>query len=272
MHSYGLILLAQIACLIHAGRTGRPFFWFMIILFVPGLGILAYLAVEVIPGLLRGRAAARLSRTVSAGLDPSRQYREFARAVETVPSVANLRALADECVRLGHYDEAIDLYKRALTGMHETEPGAMLGLATAEFRKGDTGAAGATLDRLSAANPDFSSAEADLLAARILEASGRLPEALSAYERLSATYPGEEAKGRMALLLQKTGPNNGRARSSPRSASRSNAPPRFTAGRSGNGTRSPAGTHELRPWKTEGLSRSQLSPCLDWWSQPGSNR
>jgi hypothetical protein len=62
-----------------------------------------------------------------------------------------------------------------------------------------------SLDRLFAANPDFSSAEADLLAACILEARGRLPEALSAYERLCATYPGEEAKGRMALLLQRTG-------------------------------------------------------------------
>jgi len=30
-------------------------------------------------------------------------------------------------------------------------------------------------------------------------------EALSAYERLSTTYPGEEAKGRMALLLQRSG-------------------------------------------------------------------
>jgi hypothetical protein len=113
--------------------------------------------------------------------------------------------LADECVRLGRYDEAIELYKSALTGMHETEPGAMLGLATAEFRKGDADAASATLDRLFAANPEFSSTEADLLAARILEAKGRLPEALSAYEQLSATYPGEEAKGRMALLLQRTG-------------------------------------------------------------------
>jgi hypothetical protein len=50
-----------------------------------------------------------------------------------------------------------------------------------------------TLDRLFAANPDFNSTEADLLAARILEARGRLPEVLSAYERLSATYPDEEA-------------------------------------------------------------------------------
>jgi hypothetical protein len=146
MLSYGLILFVQIACLIHAGRTGRPYFWFMIILFVPGLGILAYLVVEMIPGLLRGRAAARLSQTVSAGLDPTRQYRELARAVETVPSVANFRALADECVRLERHEEAIDLYKSALTGMHETEPGAMLGLATAEFRKGDANAASATLD------------------------------------------------------------------------------------------------------------------------------
>jgi hypothetical protein len=61
------------------------------------------------------------------------------------------------------------------------------------------------LDRLFTANPEFSSAEADLLAARILEAKGSLPEALSAYERLSATYPGEEAKGRLALLLRRTG-------------------------------------------------------------------
>jgi hypothetical protein len=205
MLHYGAILLLQIVCLIHAGRTGRPYYWFMIILFVPGLGILAYLAVEVIPGLLRGRAATRLSHTVAAGVDPTRQYRELARALDTVSSVANFRGLADECVRLGRYDEAIELYKSALTGMHETEPGAMVGLATAEFRNGDANAAGATLDRLFAANPEFSSAEADLLEARILEAKGRLPEALSAYERLSATYPGEEAKGRMALLLQRTG-------------------------------------------------------------------
>jgi hypothetical protein len=205
MFSYGLILLLQIVCLIHAGRTGRPYFWFMIILFVPGLGILAYLVIEVIPGLLRGRTATRLSRTASAGLDPTRQYRAFARAVRTVPSVANFRALADECVRLGRYEEAIYLYKSALSGMHETEPGTMLGLAEAEFRNGDAEAAGATLDHLFAANPEFSCAEADLLAARVLEARGRLPEALSAYEQLSATYPGEEAKGRLALLLQRTG-------------------------------------------------------------------
>ena len=205
MHSYGVILLAQVACLIHAERTGRPYFWIMVILFVPGLGVLAYLAVEMIPSLVRGRTAHRIAETVSVGLDPRRRYRELDNAVETLPSVANLRALADECVRLGHYDRAIELYGRALTGMHEAEPGTMLALAIAHFRRGEGETAGATLDRLFAESPDFRSAEADLLTARVFEMQGRLPEALSAYERLSATYPGEEAKGRMALLLQRTG-------------------------------------------------------------------
>jgi len=117
--------------------------------------------------------------------------------------------------------------------MYDAEPGTMLGLAMAEFRKGDADVAGATLDRLFAANPEFNSTEADLLAARILEVRGCLPEALSAYERLSATYPGEEAKGRMALLLQKTGPNNGRARSSPRSADRRTRPHILSPGAAG---------------------------------------
>lgn len=212
MLSYGLVLLAQIACMIHAGRTGRPYFWFMIILFIPGLGILAYLAVEVVPGLLRGRSAARISKSVVAGLDPTRRYRELADAVETVPSVDNLRALADECACLRRFEEAIGLYRKALNGLHETDPGIMLRLADAELQKGDAAAAGATLGRLSAANPDFSSSEADLLEAKILEAEGRWPEAIAAYEQLSATHPGEEAKGRMALLLVKTGAEE-RARS-----------------------------------------------------------
>ena len=245
MLHYGVILLLQIASLIHAGRTGRPYYWFMIILFVPGLGILAYLAVDVIPGLLRGRAATRLSRTVAAGVDPTRQYHELARALETVPSVANFRALADECVRLGRYDEAIELYKSALTGMHETEPGAMLGLATAEFGKGDANAAGATLDRLFAANP--SSAPRKPICSRRGFSKPRV-----AYPRRSAPTsgfrrltPAKKQRAGWRCCCRGPEPSSGRAQSSQKSVNRSNAAPLFIAGRSANGMRSRGATHEL---------------------------
>jgi hypothetical protein len=55
------------------------------------------LAFDLIDPMLR---IERLSQALWGGLDPTSQYREFARAVETVPSIANLRALAGECVRV----------------------------------------------------------------------------------------------------------------------------------------------------------------------------
>jgi len=33
-----LLLVAQVACAVHAGRTGRPFFWIYLILFLPMAG------------------------------------------------------------------------------------------------------------------------------------------------------------------------------------------------------------------------------------------
>jgi len=120
--------------------------------------------------------------------------------------------------------------------MHETETGRDAWPRHGRIPKGaDADAASGTLDRLFAANPDFSSAEADLLAACILEARGRLPEALSAYERLCRDLSRRrEAKGRMALLLQRTGAEQQAGRDLRRDPQigRTRAP-RFIAERSG---------------------------------------
>jgi len=62
-----------------------------------------------------------------------------------------------------------------------------------------------TLDTLRAHNPDYQSSGGHLLYARALEAGGRTAEALEQYEALAAYYPGEEARCRFALLLQKSG-------------------------------------------------------------------
>ena len=205
MLSYGLVFLAQLACLVHCFRTGRSYVWLFLIIFIPVLGILAYSIVEIGPGLLRSRSAMRVSSSLHATLDPTRRYRDLARAVETVPSVANLRAFADECLALGRNEEAIDLYRRARIGMHATEPGILLGLAKAELGWGDAAAARATLDELAAADPNFRSHALDLLTALVLEAEQREAEAIAAYERLLRVFPGEEVKARLGLLLAKAG-------------------------------------------------------------------
>jgi hypothetical protein len=81
----------------------------------------------------------------------------------------------------------------------------MLGLAQAQFGKGDAAAARATLDELIQRNPDFRSPAGHLLYARALEAEGNVPKALEEYAVLAPSYPGAEASVRYAQLLQAQG-------------------------------------------------------------------
>ena len=81
----------------------------------------------------------------------------------------------------------------------------MLGLARAQFALQDYAGACATLDRLRAAHPDLDCADGHLLYARSQEQQGNVEQALIEYAALAEYYPGEEARCRLGLLLQKLG-------------------------------------------------------------------
>jgi hypothetical protein len=109
MPAIGLLLLvAQALCAVHAGRTGRPFFWIYLIIFVPMLGMVVYLLAEVAPELVNSRPARRAAGGVAIALDPGKGIREAARRVEITPTTDNKITLAGEYLRAGRTDEAID--------------------------------------------------------------------------------------------------------------------------------------------------------------------
>jgi hypothetical protein len=196
---------AQIFFIIHAARTGRPYYWFFILLFVPMLGILAYVLFELLP---HAGSSASAQKTVSGArrlIDPQGRYRALATNLEVAPTVLNMRALADECVTLGRLDEAERLYSDALQGLHATDPYTMLGLARVRFARGDSSGCLQTLDDIKVANPDFQNTDAHMLFARALEASSRNEEALREYASLSRYFAGEEPRVRSGLLLSKLG-------------------------------------------------------------------
>jgi len=204
----GLEILLQIALAIHAYRTGRMNPWLWIILFLPGIGSLLYLILEVAPELLSGRTANKMKRGLVATVDPGRDYRALAREVEIAPTVHNRLRLADECIRLGRTEEASTLYEQSATGLHAADPAVLGGLARARFATGDLEGARAALDALRAENPDWRAADVQLLYARIMEGQGQTQEALAALRALAATYPGEEARCRYAELLVRVGQDN----------------------------------------------------------------
>jgi hypothetical protein len=200
-----LSLLVQVLCAAHAIRTGRPFYWIWIIMGTSFIGVGVYFFLEILPDLRNDPRSRKAARTVLHTFDPERQRRHIKQRLEIADTVENRRALAEECMRLGDYSNAAELYRSILKGVFATDAGFLLGLAQAQANSGDFSAARATLDTLYSANPQFRSNDADLLRARVLEAQGDHAAALEQYETLARGYPGEEARYRYGALLKQNG-------------------------------------------------------------------
>jgi hypothetical protein len=200
-------LLIQVAFIIHVIKTGRNFLWIWVLI-IPGIavpGIIAYLAIEIIPGLMKSRTAQRTARGFKKALDPGRDLRRYENEARLGANVASRQRYAEELMRHGRYEDAIGQYRQALTGLYEHDPNLMLGLAQAQFGNGDAASARAMLDDLIRLNPDFRSPAGHLLYARALEAEGNVGKALEEYRVVAGSFPGAEAAVRYAQLLQAQG-------------------------------------------------------------------
>jgi len=200
-------LLIQAAFIIHVMKTGRNTLWIWVLI-IPGLafvGMLAYLFVEILPELFRSRTARRTARGFRKAMDPQRDLRRFESEASIGGNVASRQRYAEELARHARYDEAIAQYRQALSGLYEHDPNLMLGLAQAQFGKGDAAGARATLDDLIRLNPQFRSPAGHLLYARALEGEGNVDKALEEYRAVVGSFPGAEAAVRYAQLLKAQG-------------------------------------------------------------------
>jgi len=202
----GLLLYAfNIVCILHAIRSGRAGYWLIILVMVPGLGSAAYFIMEWWPELQMSRAGQKVAGNVARTLDPDREFRRRMQELEVADTAENKKALGEELLRRGQFDDAVRCYESALAPPHAGDVALLLGLARARFGAGDPDDALATLDRLQQVEPGFQSREAHLIYARSLETLGRDDEAEAEYRGLVRYAVGPEASVRLALLLQKRG-------------------------------------------------------------------
>jgi len=116
MPFYFVILGFDLLCAVHVVKTRRPLYWVFIILAIPAFGSLVYFIAEMLPDLLHSREARQAVHGARKAIDPERDYRALAEQFDTVDTVANRQALAEECLRLGKTEQAITLYQGALAG------------------------------------------------------------------------------------------------------------------------------------------------------------
>jgi hypothetical protein len=200
-----LFTILNVLLIVHAARTGRFMPWGFVILFLPGIGALIYVAFELAPQWFGSYGAQRARRTVASALDPTGRYRALKDELDMVDTIANRSALADECVAIGRPQEALEHYDAILAQPLGDEPAYRIGKARALFDLGRASDAVATLEEVKRLSPDLHSPEGRLLYGRALEMAGRSEEALDRYASLAPTYPGPEPSVRRAQLLERLG-------------------------------------------------------------------
>lgn len=207
MPSWMLVLsiVLQALLIVHVIKTGRNQIWIWVLALLSIAGVIAYLAAELIPELLRSRTAQRTARGMKKALDPGADLRRLENEARVTSNVSSRQRYAEELARHGRHDEAIEVYRQTLTGLYEHDPNLMLGLAKAQFGKGEATATRETLDELIRLNPDFKSPEGHLLYARSLETEGNIEKSLEEYKVVAHSYPGAEAAVRYAQLLKDQG-------------------------------------------------------------------
>jgi hypothetical protein len=207
-----LITVLDVLLIVHAVGTGRFMPWGFVILFLPGLGALIYVAFELAQRGFGSAGARRARRTVAAALDPTGRYRALKDELDVVDTTANRSALADECLAIGRPEEALEHYEAVLARPHGDEPAYRIGNARALLDLGRADDAVAALEEVKRVSPDLHSAEGRLLYARALEMTGRSEDALDHYESLARTYPGPEPSV-VSLTLRPHATTGRRARS-----------------------------------------------------------
>lgn len=200
-----LTFIIQCCFVYHVFKTGRPAWWAYVILGAPVIGCIAYYFVEIFPGSREHLAAHRATRDIARSLNPDKDLKRCLEAVEIAPTVENKVALAQEWLRSGYAQKAVDLYRETRTGPHAQDPDLAFGLAVACAEAGDFQEVRTLADELRANNGKFRENEVALLHARALEGLSEDASALDEYERLAETAVGLEPRIRYGRLLKRLG-------------------------------------------------------------------
>lgn len=115
---FPLILVLQGFCIYHAYKNNNLQRWFFIIFFLPFIGSLIYLYVH----FYSRENIANLSEGVKSVLNTNYQIEQLEKELKIADTTTNRIRLADEYVKVGRVEEAVDLYKKSMTGISADDP------------------------------------------------------------------------------------------------------------------------------------------------------
>jgi hypothetical protein len=186
--------------MIHVLRTGRPYWWFWILLSAPLIGGLIYLFIEVLP---ENRGAGSLSWL--AALKPrSWRIREARRALEESDTVKARLTLAAELLEAGQGEEAHQIAVESLKGVFKDDPHTMAEVARYNVELARWGEALTLLDRVNVRADRMLAMQVTFLKGRALLGLERFEEAEQCFREIEGRYIGAAPHYYLACALQAT--------------------------------------------------------------------
>ncbi len=204
-----VVIGLQVICIVHLMRTGRNPLWLTALIFLPVVSAIAYVIVEVLPGMGSNRHVRTVRAKAIDTIDPERELRAARDALGLADTAANRVRVADALAALGRHGEAVPLYRESIA-MTPGEPDvrSQNKLALSLFESGQADEALTLLDAIPDPPGQSERDRHALLRARVFDHLGRKQEALDLYADLVTRMPGEEARCRYAALLIEQGREN----------------------------------------------------------------
>jgi hypothetical protein len=190
--------IAQLALMVHVFRTGRPYWWFLVLLVAPGIGALVYVLVEILPEMRGSR--------LGVGWKPRAwRIRELRRELEETETVKLRLALAEELLAAEQTEEACAVAEAALQGVFREDPHTLAAVAHHRLECGRVAEALEAIDKINIKADRMLAQDVALLRGRALLLSGRHEEAQTALRSIVGTYVGEEPRYFLGVSLQQSG-------------------------------------------------------------------
>lgn len=117
MRYYYLFIALQIFCFYHAYKNNKEGYWYAIIFFIPLIGCVIYLFLNV----FNQKNTQVIGNEINTVINPSKRITDLINQINFSDTFANRIALADAYFERKEYQNALENYKITLDGAHKND-------------------------------------------------------------------------------------------------------------------------------------------------------
>jgi len=127
---YYIIIGLQIICVVHCLRKGTQTMWIWLIIFLPLIGCIAYIIMEI----FNRNSMQQVQSGMGNIIYPAGKIKKLEKQLEFSDTFNNRIMLADAYLSAGNTEKAIQLYETSLTGAFKENEHVLIQLVTAYFK------------------------------------------------------------------------------------------------------------------------------------------